>query len=41
MSTNADAASAIAASTAGGINDPPTAVRVVAALITRRTPRSS
>src|SRR5207247_718646 len=33
--------SAIAATTYGGINDPPSRVNVADALITRRTPRSS
>jgi hypothetical protein len=41
MSTKDEAASAIAATTSGGINDPPTAVNVVAAFTTRRTPRSA
>src|SRR5690606_40570674 len=40
MSTNDVDAARMASSTGWGINDPPSAVNVALALITRRTPRS-
>jgi hypothetical protein len=41
MSTKLPAAERIAWSTSGGISEPPSAVYVVLALITRRTPSCS
>ncbi|WP_284254667.1 hypothetical protein [Pseudolysinimonas kribbensis] len=41
MSTNEPAASRIASSTSGGMSEPPIAVKVVAALMSGRTPSRS